>query len=612
MQPLKVKITFQPYGRQAYVLPGTSLLEAAAEANLILQSPCGGRGICGKCRVRVVSGTTSVTPDADGGVLACQTRVVGPAEIEISEESLFSGKQNILTGDSGVQGELRPFIQKHYLELPLPSRDDPASDVERVRRAIGPLTVGPEVLRELPGCLRRNEWKLTAVTTEQTLLALDPGDTTQRLFGAAFDIGSTTLVGTLIDLRDGREVAVVSRLNPQVPYGDDVLSRILRIRERPTGLAELHSCLVEALNLMLTEMAASGGARIDEIYEVSFAGNSTMQQTLCGLDSSALGEIPFVEVFSEGQSFPASAVGLRIHPAGQVYVFPQIGGFVGGDTVACMVASRLDRSDRPVLLVDIGTNGELVLSYEGRLLATSTAAGPAFEGARIQQGMRATAGAIEKVLFNDDVRISVIGHARPIGLCGTALIDTAAWMLRVGLLDESGRICSPDEVPAGVAPALAARVFREKGQNHFRLVTEEESGLGEAIVLWQEDVRELQLATGAIRAGIDILLRRANLAPDDLAAVYLAGGFGNFIRRSNARRIGLLPQIPCDRIRFIGNAASLGGKLALLSTGERLYAEQLQRQSKHVDLSLDPDFHSAFGDALWFPSQDVEPCDCER
>jgi uncharacterized 2Fe-2S/4Fe-4S cluster protein (DUF4445 family) len=274
------------------------------------------------------------------------------------------------------------------------------------------------------------------------------------------------------------------------------------------------------------------------------------------------------------------------------------------------VAARLDQWKRPVMLVDIGTNGEIVLAVKGRILATSTAAGPAFEGARITQGMRATAGAVEKVLVQgDDVLLNVIGNAKPAGLCGTALIDAAAELLRRGLLDPTGRIRSPDELPAGLPEALRRRLVVRDHETHFRLASADETATGEDLLLWQKDIRELQLAAGAIRTGIEILLRRTGLKPGDLEAVLLAGAFGNFIRRNNARRIGLLPQVPCDRIRFIGNAASLGAKTVLLAEEEREYAERLRQRTEHVDLSLDPEFHEAFVDAMVFPDQEGDHCE---
>ena len=294
---------------------------------------------------------------------------------------------------------------------------------------------------------------------------------------------------------------------------------------------------------------------------------------------------------------------MRAHPAARLYVFPQVGGFVGGDTVAGMLAAGFEGLKKPTLLVDIGTNGEIALLSGERLLCASTAAGPAFEGARIRQGMRATSGAIEKVLVEDGrLLINVIGNAPPAGLCGTALIDAVAELLRCGIVECTGRILSPDELPPGLPVDLRDRVVVEDDQP--RVVLARANGESPEICLWQRDIRELQLASGAIRAGIETLLRRAAIGPGELADVLLAGAFGNFIRRSNAQRIGLLPDLPHERIRFIGNASSMGAKMALLSKDERGLAECLGARAEHVDLSTDPDFQSAFGAAMLFSEEE--------
>lgn len=453
-------------------------------------------------------------------------------------------------------------------------RLSPRADLDRLQAALGKVHVSPALMRVVPAFLRAHDWKGTAVLSNHHLIALETGDTTGRGYGVAVDLGSTTVVGKLFDLVSGDECGVASEINPQVKFGDDVISRIMYARENEAGLDALQQATVTCLNTIVRRLVDQAGIAADEIYEIVLAGNSTMQQILCGYDPSPLGEVPFVQTFHDAQILSAAALGVTINPAAEVYVFPQIGSFVGGDTVAGIVAARLDRWDEPVLFVDIGTNGEIVLANGDQLLATSTAAGPAFEGARIRQGMRATDGAIEKVLIRKDVAVNVIGNALPAGLCGTALIDAVADLLRVGIVDETGRIRPAGELPADVPEALRGRLITEDEETRFVLAWAEEAAGDEAICLWQKDVRELQLAAGA---------------------------FGNFIRRSNARRIGLLPQIPCDRIRFIGNAASLGGRLVLLSDNEREYAARLQAQVEHVDLSLDPEFQMEFGMAIAVP-----------
>jgi uncharacterized 2Fe-2S/4Fe-4S cluster protein (DUF4445 family) len=613
----EIRVTFEPSGRHVYVLPGTVLLEAAAEAGYIIQTPCGGGGKCGKCRVRVTAGTcppsaaeTAILDEAqiaEGYRLACQARVATTAlTIEIPDTSLFLAQQKVLTSASADRLDVKPRVRKRYFEMPPPDAETGASDLERLRSITGPVAAGISVLRSLPGTLRRASFKVTAVTVDDELIAIEEGDTTGKSCGLAFDIGTTTIVGTLVNLVSGEDLAVSAHMNPQASFGDDVISRIQVCRKDRSGVARLQAAVLGTVREIVETLLKTAGVSAANIYEIVFTGNTTMQQILCGIDPSPLGEIPFVPAFRQAVSLRAADLGLDTNPEANVYVFPQIGGFVGGDTVAGIIATRLDQSPRPSLLVDIGTNGEIVLAHNGRLIATSVAAGPAFEGARIAQGMRATTGAIEKVILDGDIRINVIGNARPSGICGSGLIDAAAEMLRAGILDSTGRVLGPDEIPAHMPAALRRRILKCDGEYAFVLAPASESATGEPLCLYQRDIRELQLANGAIRAGINILLRMEGLRPSDLDSVLLAGAFGNFIRRRNARRIGMLPPIPCSRIRFVGNAASFGAKRALLSTAEKDYAERIGRLVRHVDLSLSPEFQSEFGEAMVLPACDPD------
>ena len=618
MQSKELRVTFQPSGRSIFVLPGTLLLEAAGRAGIVLQTPCGGRGTCGKCQVKILDGRCRPSA-ADQRVLsaekvqqdyrlACQSYIDEPMIVEIPAESRLDATQQILTTHAGRDTVLNPVVSKRCFHLMAPTSQNAVSDVARLKAAIGDITIPFHLLLRLPGFLRRHNWQGTAVVAGDRLIGLEVGDTSQDAYGVAFDLGTTTVVGALFDLVTGEEKAVSSTINPQVGFGDDVISRISRVRENRAGLNELQQAALKAVNSVIHDLGAQADVDARYIYEVVIAGNSTMQQLLCGLDPSALGEVPFVQTFDDGLTIAAQTLGLAVNPGGEVFIFPQIGGFVGGDTVANMLAVGLEATEEPTLLVDIGTNGEIVLAHEGKLYATSTAAGPAFEGARIVQGMRAAAGAIEKVLIDEEVLLNVIGNAPPAGICGTALIDAVAELLRKGIVDKTGRILPPDKAPAELPEWLRTRLVTMDGQINFLLAPAEKTVSRDAIYLWQKDVRELQLATGAIRAGINILLRRVGLEPDDLGRILLAGAFGNFIRRSNARRIGLLPEIPCGRIHFIGNAAALGAKLALLSRDERERAERLRGVTEHVDLSLDPEFQMEFGMAMMFPEADVDTC----
>lgn len=612
----EVKVLFEPSGRAVHALPGTILLEAAARAGFIIHTPCGGAGKCGKCVIRIRHGKCPPQPAetaalgevrvSEGFRLACLAQVTGPITIEIPEASLFQSQQQILTTDVGGHMDVTPRVIKKYCQLQPPGQHDEGSDLERLRAVIGNCPVALSALQALPDALRASDFKVTTVQVDDELIAIEPGDTTAACFGLAFDIGSTTLVGTLVNLITGEDVAVAARVNPQTSFGDDVVTRIQKCRTDPSGLSQLHTAVLESVNKIIDDLARKAHISPNNIYEIVFAGNTTMQEILCGINPSALGEMPFMPAFREALEGEAASLRVHIHPRAKFYIFPQIGGFVGGDTTAGILATRLDQAQAPTLLVDIGTNGEIVLAHNGHLLATSVAAGPAFEGARIVNGMRATSGAIEKVIIDGDVRLNVIGNTKPAGLCGSALIDVAAEMLRVGILDFTGRILPPSEVPGTLPPAILARLIEDNGETHFLLATAEESATGAPLLLYQRDIRELQLANAAIRAGINILLKNAGLQPEQLDVILLAGGFGNFIRRNHARRIGMLPPIPCSKIRFVGNTASFGAKRALLSSHEKRTAATLIDKVRHVDLSLDPEFQMEFSEAMLMPECEFE------
>ncbi|MEI8078067.1 MAG: ASKHA domain-containing protein [bacterium] len=613
------RVTFEPGGRAVRVLAGTLLIEAAARAGLIVQTPCGGKGTCGKCAVRVTTG--ECPPSAAcaaqfsparlkaGWRLACQARIMaGDAMVEIPEKSMFDRRSKILTtGSRNRKVAFKPTVWKQYVELPVPTQADDLPDLQRLERAVGqPLHAALPVLRLLPDRLRQERFAGTAVICGERLLDFEPGNSSLSCFGAAFDLGTTTIVGMLVNLYDGCEVAVSATLNPQVALGDDVISRIARVRDNPSALEELRAAVIQTVNHLLQDLIEQAGMNPELIYEVTVAGNTTMQQLFCGVSPAALGEVPFPAGCRRALMFEAQEVGLvTANPRARLYVFPIIGGFVGGDTVAGLLATDLAASSAPTLLVDIGTNGELVLAHAGKLFACSTAAGPAFEGARISAGMRATEGAIEKIVLADgDLCFNVIGDSRPAGLCGTALIDVVAELLRLGVIEDTGRLLPPDDLPPDVPAAIRARLRTTERQTDFLLVPATVSRTGEPLWLRQRDVRELQLATAAIRAGIIILLRQAGLTPDQLETVLLAGGFGNFIRRNNARRIGLLPAIPSERIRFVGNTSLMGARDVLISKEERVKAEALAARTQHLDLSLAPEFQAEFSNAMLFPDGD--------
>ncbi len=606
----QVQVIFQPTGRTIHILPGTTVLEAAARAGLTIETPCGGKGTCGKCRVQITQGDCPPTTGdadifsaeelADGWRLACQTTLCQSATVHVPQSSLFASGHQILTTTAGDTDDgILPAVRKIYVELPEPTLDDNHADLLRLESKIGRVKVSLGLLTRLSANMQQWGYKGTAVITDHHMIDFQQGDTTDACYGAAFDVGTTTVVGSLLNLTTGEEVALASGMNPQVSYGDDVLSRINFSSTEPGNLAQLREVIVETINGLIDSMCSEAGVAREDIYELTFAGNTTMEHLLCGINVEPLGRVPFVPAYARALVLPAEQLGFTVHREASAYVFPIIGGFVGGDTVGCMLAGELDEHDEPTMLVDIGTNGEIVIAHNGQLLATSTAAGPAFEGARISCGMRATNGAIDKIVIDDDLQYNVIGNVDPVGMCGSSLVDLCAQLLTAGVIASTGRLLPPDELPEGLAPAIAARVsLGENDQPQF-LVTDEGP---QPVVFTQKDVRELQLASGAIRAGIGILLKRAGIEAGDLKRVLLAGGFASFIRRNHAQRIGLLPgEISHEIIKYVGNASLSGARWALLSTDCRLRAEKFAHTTEHVELSQDMDFQMAFADAMIFP-----------
>lgn len=607
MPETQIKVKFEPHGRVVSVLPGTKILEAAAQAGLTIDTPCGGAGKCGKCRVRLISPESEPNEAEraifdenalkEGWRLACQTTLHANAVVAIPDSSLFGSRHQILaTSDTEQFRELLPSVCKVRVELAAPTLQEDAPDALRLEKTVGAFIADMSMVRELSHKLRAGGFKGHAILSGNSLIDFDPGEASNAVYGTAFDIGTTTVVGVLINLDTGEECAVASRINPQVSFGDDVLSRIAHAGKSVDALHELRNGIINEVDAMLEELASSAGISKSRIYEVTFSGNTTMEHLLCGIDPSQLGQVPFVPVFARGIHRPASELGLSVHPRGIAYVFPVIGGFVGGDTVAGMLATRLTEIEGPSFMVDIGTNGEIVLAHDGHVWAASTAAGPAFEGARISCGMRATRGAIEKVVFSDDVHCSVVDNGSPMGICGSALIDCVAELLQHGMITPDGRLLPPENLPPSLPDAFRRRVrIKDNGDVEFVLAN--------GVSLSQHDIRELQLASGAIRAGISILLKQAGISIHDLKRVLIAGGFGSFIRRNHAQRIGLIPpEIDHTKIRYVGNTSLSGARWALLSTDSRLHAETLARQARHVELSNDPDFAMEFAMAMHFPA----------
>lgn len=610
----KVTVEFRPHEKVTRVPPGVTIFNAANWIGLAIDSTCGGMGTCGKCRVRVTQGAAAVTtadqkvfkPDelAAGWRLSCRAEVHTDTVCEVPR--LMGNPKAALMG-FGRHVLLNPNVHKVFLKLTPPSLEDQRSDFERVRAALDDegfeVTANLAVRRLLPRVLRAADWQVTAVVVGQQLITVEPGDTTPRSFGVAFDVGTTTVVGRLLNLVSGAPVAVRSVLNGQASFGADVIARISHAMLNDDGLEVLAARIAGSFNEVLGSLLAEGGVRPEEVYELVVAGNSTMTHLLLGITPEAIGVEPFIPPADDLFQVSAAQLGLNIHPEAPVVVLPHIGAYVGADLVAGLLATGLHARPGVRLLVDVGTNGEIILGSEARTLATAAPAGPAFEGARIQDGMRAATGAIEAVTFTEDgVKLQTIDGAPPVGICGSGLLDIVAQLRLAGLVDASGQLMGPAAAAQAVGPELARRVIvGEDGVKAFILADPEETGTGRAIRLTQRDIRELQFAKGAIAGGIAVLMKELGVTAADLVEIYLAGSFGSYINPQSARVLGLVPPVPVERIKAVGNSAGEGARIALLSFRERQVAGAIPKLVEYHELSGRADFNDAFVEVLRFP-----------
>lgn len=525
-------VTFRPDGKQVSIHSGATLVEAAGQAGIILNSVCGGKGTCKKCLVYLDPGLRAV--------LACQYRIESDLTVTVPAGSRFF-EQRILSEGVALQASIEPDMYQDYLQA----------------------------------------------------------DSDAAIFGVAVDIGTTTVVTKLIDMRDGQCCATEAALNPQARFGDDVVSRIAYAQSE-REYADLHKAIIDCINSLLEGLCRKANIETGRICEMCVVGNTTMNHIFLRLPIAQLGQAPYRAWSLEAHDVRAAELGLRMHHAGNVHAVENIAGFVGADTTAVALACDIDSAEEMTLIVDIGTNGEIVLGTKDQLYAASCAAGPALEGARITCGSRATDGAIEAVVVNgDDVDLDVIGDCPPRSICGSGLIDAAAVMLDLGVTDRTGRFGEPAELKAELPPAIFSRIFQHEGQPAFRL-TGTERAVQDHVFLTQADIRQMQLAKGAIRAGIRLLQQRVGLEDGDIKHVLLAGAFGNYIRPTSAQRIGLLPAVPVGRIRFVGNAAASGAQMILISRHCRRHAGRLARKMKYVEIAHEPDFQIVFADSMFF------------
>jgi uncharacterized 2Fe-2S/4Fe-4S cluster protein (DUF4445 family) len=535
-----------------------------------------------------------------GWRLACLAQATRDLAVEVPP---LTTRPKAATLGVGRQVILRPAVQKRYVELEEPTLSDQRTDLQRLQDAIDDLELTPDlhVLRRLPTVMRQADYKLTAVVVDEALIDVEPGDTTERRFALAFDLGTTTVVATLVDTATGTPAAVASMLNKQQPFGGDVITRISATMMDPDAAEKLRDLAQETLRELTGEVLAESGVDPAEVYEVALAGNATMTALVLGIDPEPLGVAPFVMSSRTLPTLLAADLGLALHPGARAVVFPALGAYVGGDIVSGMLATGMDRDKRTRLFIDVGTNCEIVLSNGDTIVSTAAPAGPAFEGGAIRCGMRAADGAVEGVRIDDDVALQTIGDVEPQGICGSGLVDAVSELVRAGLLDSSGRFV-PDDVAKEIAPHVADRLTAIGQERVFVLHRPEpDSPPEETVYLSQRDVRELQFAKGAIATGWTLLLEQLGLEHSDVQQVLLAGSFGSYLSPAAAVRIGLVPKIPVLRIVSAGNVAGEGAKMSLLSVRERAGALALLKEVAYVELSDRTDFNDRFVDLLAFP-----------
>jgi uncharacterized 2Fe-2S/4Fe-4S cluster protein (DUF4445 family) len=456
------------------------------------------------------------------------------------------------------------------------------------------------VLATLPEALREDPAGVTVTTFGGRILAVERGDTTAMRFGLAVDIGTTTVVTTLLELSSGEQLASVSSLNPQSVFGGDLMSRIAFAQFNPANLRQLQTRIIGLLNRQIAEVCRQSGVLAKWIYKVVVVGNTCMHHTLLGIDPSWVGLAPYAPVMRHPLTLPARDLFLKVAPEARVCLLPLVAGFVGADAVAVALATRIDEGDELRMAVDIGTNGEVLLGSRARLLACSAPAGPAFEGGQIRHGMRGAQGAVDRVTVDDEgLHVHTIGETDALGICGSGLLDLVAGLLDTGVIDWTGLI--QVERRDALPPPLRDRVELRGEERVVVVLRRGEAGAPREVVLTQDDVRQVQLAKGAIASGIAMLLHVAGVVPERLTELMLAGGFGNYVSIASAVRVGLIPALGPGRIRYVGNAASLGAQLCLLSEPERARAETVARAIEHVSLAAHPDFEQIFVDAMNFP-----------
>ncbi len=629
MSAVTYKVTFLPDGKSAEVHPDQTLLEAAHQAGVYVNSLCGGDGICGRCRLILREGQIEETPHPlltreevqRHYVLACKSSPRSDVVVEVPVESRLEGGQIVEDADAQRFRRLRrtalaaqpyahdPLTQKVFIDITPPNLADPVADLQRLYQEVrrhrdAPIMqMGLAQTRRLAKVLREHEWRVTVTTAQRggtlEVTQVEGGDTSHENYGVAVDIGTTTVVAHLIDLRTGEPCGAEAMYNPQIQYGEDVISRII-FAERDNGLELLHQTIVDAVNDLIALLAQGHGVRRHAITAVVVACNTTMGHLFYNLDPSNIRREPYVPVVSNMPPVRAVEVGVRINPRGLLYSLPAVSSYVGSDVTGDVLTSGMALRDELAMLIDVGTNGEVVVGNREWLMCASASAGPAFEGGEVRHGMRATHGAIERVTIRDDdkeVEYSTIGGEKPRGICGSGILDLIAEMLRSGIIDRAGKFIVDD--------GCCDRFKVTETGPEFVVSAREENALDEDLVITQPDIDNIVRSKAAVFAAARVLLRKVGLEVNELKTIYVAGGFGNYLDVGRAVYIGLLPDVPVERIQYIGNGSVQGAKIVVQSTDAAREAERIANNMTYVNLSTDNMFMDEYVQASFLPHTDT-------
>lgn len=571
-----------------------TLLQTLTDAGMAVEANCGGRGVCGKCRLQVIQGQVA-GPDnlpaerlPGGDYLACRTYPRSDLSIKLSrtEASVKGSMQQ----DFSTQEQ--PLVQKIVVNTEYPTIEQHFSFQTMLERLLGPeisLAGDAALLKQLAAAIQTEASQLTVAVVDKEPVAVEAGDTSSSLFGVAFDIGTTTVAGLLVDVTAQTMIASYSETNPQAAFGADVISRI-HAAEKPAGLHTLSAAIRQSLSRIVSQLCADADILPNQIYAATIAGNSVMEHLLLGVSPISLTRSPYANVLKHLKPFQPAEIDLTINPAGRVILLPNIASFVGADTSAAILAANQDITEKPSLLIDLGTNGEIVLGCKEWMFACSTACGPAFEGAHIRDGMRAFTGAIADVVIQQDVQVTTINGAKPRGICGSGVIKAIAELIRQGLVTSTGRFRR--EAAGNLPPELARRFKSVGGQWEFVLVEAADSASGADISITQPDIRQIQLIKSAICSGIQILMEKAGIKQP--VPVFLAGAFGNYVDIESALLIGMIPGVSRQQVGSIGNAAGVGAVQVLLSKEKLERCREIARNVNFVELAVHPEFQKRF------------------